>query len=161
VRIRNAQWLILIAAVALLMAACRPTSAAVTVGGTDSAGQADEVAGGEKVAVGSVGGTALTVGADEFVFRPDTWRVPAGQDVTVTIDNHGAIEHNWVILTAGTDISKAAEFSDDMVLFDFGSIAAGVLATRTFNVPGGTYQVICDIPGHLDGGMHGMLIVEP
>jgi uncharacterized cupredoxin-like copper-binding protein len=159
--IRNAHWLTLIAAAALLIAACRPTSAAVTVDGTESTSRTDEVSFSGKAGVNGAGGTALTVGADEFAFQPDTWRAAASQDVTVTINNRGAIEHNWVILTMGTDISKAAEFSTDMALFDFGSIAAGGSATRTFNVPAGTYQVICDIPGHLDGGMHGMLIVEP
>ena len=56
--------------------------------------------------------TSITVGANEFAFDPSSVAVAAGQDVTVTLNNSGSIEHEWVILTAGTSISSEAEFDE-------------------------------------------------
>jgi plastocyanin len=138
---RNTRWIAALLIGALQLAAC---------GGSDDGGTADG---------GDAGVTAFSVQAADFTFTPDTWGVAADENVTITLDNAGTLEHNWVILTEGTKISSEAEISEDAFLFDFGSVNAGESASKTFNVPGGTYQVICTISGHFGAGMEGTLTV--
>ncbi len=138
---RKTRWMAVLLIGALHLAAC---------GGSDDGGATDG---------GDAGVTAFSVEAAEFTFKPDTWRVAADENVTITLDNAGTLEHNWVILTEGTKISSEAEISEDAFLFDFGSVNAGDSASKTFNVPGGTYQVICTISGHFGAGMEGSLSV--
>ena len=79
--------------------------------------------------------------------------VAAGQDVTVTLKNSGAIEHEWVILGAGTSISSEAKFDQSHVLFEVPIVAAGESASGSFNLAANEYQIICSIEGRLAEGM--------
>ncbi len=101
--------------------------------------------------------TSITVGASEFAFDPSSVAVAAGQDVTVTLNNSGSIEHEWVILTAGTSISSEAEFDESQVLFNL-PVAAGESVSDSFNLGAGEYQTICAIEGHFAAGMKGTLV---
>ncbi|MFQ5967694.1 MAG: plastocyanin/azurin family copper-binding protein [Acidimicrobiia bacterium] len=101
--------------------------------------------------------TSITILATEFAFNPSSVTVAARQDVTITLDNLGAIEHEWTILKAGTTINSEAEFDESQVLFKVPSVAAGQSASGSFNVAAGSYQIICIIQGHFDAGMKGTL----
>lgn len=85
----------------------------------------------------------VTIIATEFAFAPDTIDVEAGSSVTIVLDNQGVIPHN--IEVDRLDLFVEAE----------GTSSAEV----TISVPAeeGTYQFICSIPGHADGGMIGAL----
>jgi uncharacterized cupredoxin-like copper-binding protein len=106
------------------------------------------------------GQTELTVTADEFSFDPADVTAAADTDVTITLVNTGALEHEWAVIEQGSEISAESEFSDDIVAFEVEAIDGGEEATETFNLPAGTYQVICAIPGHFASGMEGSLTLE-
>lgn len=102
--------------------------------------------------------TSITVEASEFAFDPADVSIVADTDVEVTLDNVGAVEHNWTVLESGMTISDESEFEESMavaeVIADAGSSSSG-----SVNLPGGSYQVICTIAGHFSAGMEGTLEV--
>lgn len=61
----------------------------------------------------------------------------AGQ-VTFTIKNTGAVEHNFVIKETGQRVD---------------GIDPGAEKTLAANLSAGTYTIVCDIPGHEEAGM--------
>ncbi len=103
--------------------------------------------------------TALTIEANEFEFSPSGWTVAADTDVTITLDNKGAVIHEWVLLSSGNTISSEADFDEGLVAHKISDVEAGTTGTVTFNLPAGEYQVICKLEGHLDAGMEGTLTV--
>ena len=105
--------------------------------------------------------TEIEAEAMEFQFDPDSWEVPAGEEFTIDFTNSGTIEHEWAVLKEGEDIESEDEFAEDKVLFEVEAIPAGESVTESFTVEdAGTYQVICAIEGHFNGGMEGTLTVE-
>jgi plastocyanin len=106
------------------------------------------------------GATSFTVEASEYEFSPNAWAVAAGTDVTITFSNEGTIPHEWAVLTEGTNIESEAEFAEELVEFEVEAVPAGETATQTFNLPAGTYQVICALEDHFDAGMEGTLTVS-
>ena len=103
--------------------------------------------------------TDLSVATSEFAFDPANEAVAADEDVTVTLDNSGAVEHNWTVLKAGTTIGSESEFTDSMVEATIGDVAAGETLEDVVNLPEGDYQVICSVSSHFDAGMTGELAV--
>lgn len=103
---------------------------------------------------------ALTFdGSDMFQFIPATASVPAGAEVTVTFNNVGVLEHNWVLIPSDVDPLRATN-QDGLPGATSGSVAAGGSVTFTFTAPApGDYQFVCTIPGHAAGGMVGTLRV--
>lgn len=91
-------------------------------------------------------GDGVTVVATEFEFEPSSVTLPADEDVELTLDNQGVVEHDIVV----------EELGDDEVVY----AAADETATATVNIAAGTYTIYCSIPGHRDAGMEGTLIVE-
>jgi uncharacterized cupredoxin-like copper-binding protein len=104
------------------------------------------------------GGSSIEATATEYAFDPAAWTVTAGEEVTLTLTNEGAAEHEWALLSE--EIASEAEFSEDLVIWEM-EAASGASAQGTFTAPAaGTYQVVCVIPGHFDSGMEGALTVE-
>lgn len=111
---------------------------------------------------GNAGGadaTEITVEAGDFNFKPLEWQVAADTDVTVTLENEGLNEHEWAVLTLGTEISSEDEFIEDIVELEIEKIDPDTSDSITINLPAGTYQVICALDGHFDAGMEGTLTV--
>ncbi|MBW3663436.1 MAG: cupredoxin domain-containing protein [Actinobacteria bacterium] len=107
------------------------------------------------------GGTTIETTATEFAFDPSSWTVEAGEEFTVDLTNGGALEHEWVVIELGEDITSEDEFTDDIVLLEVEAIPAGESTTESFTIDeAGTYQVICGIPTHFDAGMEGSLTVS-
>jgi uncharacterized cupredoxin-like copper-binding protein len=104
--------------------------------------------------------TALTVDADEFSFDPADAVVVADTDVEVTLDNTGAVAHNWTVLELGTTVTDEADYDPAMAIAEVAADPGGS-ASSTVNLPAGDYQVICTIAGHLAAGMEGTLEVVP
>jgi len=129
-----------LAAGALALAACG--------GGDDDSGGGGEPA------------TSVSIEAEDFAYGPDSWTIVADAEVTVTVDNVGLNEHDWVVLKAGTDISDETEFSQDLVETELKGVQSGESDSTTINLPAGDYQVICAIAGHFDAGMEGTLTAE-
>ncbi|MGH8916523.1 MAG: cupredoxin domain-containing protein [Acidimicrobiia bacterium] len=111
--------------------------------------------------------TSLEVTASEFQFSPNSWTVPAGEDISIEITNNGSVLHEWVLLQPGVNIESEADLpeTEEELLADFvyveDEVEAGDTKTLTFTAPeAGTYQVICAIETHFDAGMEGTLTVE-
>ncbi|MBC8195571.1 MAG: cupredoxin domain-containing protein [Acidimicrobiia bacterium] len=105
--------------------------------------------------------SSVSVEGTEFKFAPADMSVKAGQPVTVTFDNKGAVDHEWVVLTEGAQIKDEADFDESMVLERISSIPAGTSTTQTFTIDkAGRYQIICALPGHFSAGMKGILTVS-
>jgi uncharacterized cupredoxin-like copper-binding protein len=123
------------------------------------------------LAVAACGGgddasTSLEVTATEFQFSPTEWTIPAGEEITIDITNDGSVLHEWVLMQPGVEIASEADLpeTEEELLADFvyveDEVDAGDSKTLTFTAPAaGTYQVICAIEGHFDGGMEGTLTV--
>ncbi|MTV24759.1 hypothetical protein FTX61_04905 [Nitriliruptoraceae bacterium ZYF776] len=122
------RWLTGGAIIALLISGC---------GGGDDAGDA----GGD----GAASTDAITVEAGDLYFDPEELTTAAGE-VTVTLDNVGSAEHDFVIEEAG-DV--------EVVYADPGESATG-----TVELEAGTYTYYCSIPGHRTAGMEGTLEVS-
>lgn len=86
----------------------------------------------------------VTVTATDLAFDPTSISVTAGSPVTVTLENEGAIDHDFVIDGFDFDLlTQPGESNDD---------------TETFEA--GTYTFYCSIPGHREAGMEGTLTAE-
>ena len=93
----------------------------------------------------SAGQFTVEMGApSEFLFNPSQAAVPANTAVTVALPNRGALPHNFTIQELGISVTaQAGEAGEAMV-----------------NAPAGTYEFVCNIPGHSEAGMVGTLTVE-
>ena len=116
----------------------------------------------------SGGGASTSIEADlkEFAFDPESWEIPAGEQITIELTNSGTIAHEWVLLKPGVTISSEADLpeTEEELLADFvyweEEVEPGDTASFTFTAPAeGTYQIICAIEGHFNGGMEGDLTV--
>lgn len=98
---------------------------------------------------------------DEFKFDKPSLSGKAGTQVTVRFRNSSlALEHNWVLVTAGTKDAVAAAGASagpvnnwvakgPNVLANTKVTKSGETAEVTFTVPAaGTYQFVCTFPGH-------------
>jgi uncharacterized cupredoxin-like copper-binding protein len=117
-------------------------------------------------ACGDGASTDLEATTTDFQFSPNTWTVPAGEEISIEITNDGSVLHEWVLLQPGVTIESEADLpaTEEELLADFvyveTEVEAGDTATLTFDAPPvGTYQVICAIETHYDAGMEGTLTV--
>lgn len=95
------------------------------------------------------GGQKVTVKAlDTMKFDPPTLTVQAGQPTHLTLDNAGALVHDFV-LTEGTE---------QAVKVETGGKASGT-AVFTIAKPG-TYTYMCSQPGHEAAGMKGTIVAK-
>ena len=100
-------------------------------------------AGGVQSATG--GPDVVDVVATEFKFTPNRLTLAGPGELTVTLQNKGLIEHDFVI--EGVDGRVAT--------------AAGKAGTAVFTVgQAGTYAYFCSIAGHREAGMEGRLVVR-
>lgn len=115
---------------------------------------------------GDKASTELSVTTTEFQFSPQTWTVPAGEEISIDITNNGTVVHEWVLLKPGVTITSETDLPDteEELLADFvyveDEVDPGTTKTLVFTAPAaGSYQVICAIPGHFGGGMEASLTV--
>jgi uncharacterized cupredoxin-like copper-binding protein len=106
--------------------------------------------------------TQLTVDMQEFMYNPQTVTVPAGAQVEITLINSGALEHEWVIMNLGTEVSPPFSEDDEANIYWEEEVDPGKTSVQIFNAPSqpGEYQIICGIAGHMEAGMIGTLVVE-
>lgn len=117
-------------------------------------------------ACGGGGGSAVTemkVSMTEFMFEPVEFTVPASQTITLTLENTGAIQHDFVILKAGAEVSIPFNEDDADKVYWQQVVEAGETLTVTFTAPEdpGEYQVLCGVSGHMEAGMTATLTVMP
>jgi uncharacterized cupredoxin-like copper-binding protein len=105
--------------------------------------------------------TQITVDMHEFMFNPQTVTVPAGAQVELTLINSGALEHEWVIMNQGVQVTPPFSDDDEANIYWEMEVPPGQTMTGDFTAPSepGEYQVICGIAGHMEAGMVGTLRV--
>ena len=81
----------------------------------------------------------------DIAFEPTKFTIPANTDVTVTITNDGALQHDFYI--------------DDLKI-ESDLLNHGDSTTVTINAAPGTYEYYCSVTGHREAGMVGTLTVE-
>jgi plastocyanin len=89
-----------------------------------------------------------------------TMTLKAGQTVTITLHNTGAMAHNWAIVDAKS--STANVLWNAQIGTASSPVAAGATQSVTFTVGGaGSYYYICQVDGHVALGMWGVVTVNP
>ena len=114
---------------------------------------------------GGVGGASDTINVTmtDFQFQPNQFTVPAGQEITFSSANNGAVVHNFVVMKLGT---SAGDFFDDEdipnVYWEV-EIPPGGSVDTSFTAPSepGDYEVVCRTEGHIISGMTAKLTVVP
>lgn len=92
----------------------------------------------------AAGATAVTVAAGDLFFDPKELTIAANTDVQVTLNNGGALAHDWAVRDQNIGTSL---------------LNPGASETITVNLPAGSYQFYCTVPGHAEAGMVGTLTV--
>ena len=100
---------------------------------------------GSTPAATSGGGTSFDVSMVDLAFEPKEFTIPADTDVTITVTNNGALQHNMDIQDTGFETDVAG---------------GGDVQTLSVNLPAGSYPFRCDVPGHAEAGMVGTLTVQ-
>jgi uncharacterized cupredoxin-like copper-binding protein len=110
---------------------------------------------------GSGASTDLTVELTDFSFTPNTFTVPAGEEITLALSNEGAVEHEFVIMKLGTQATSPFDDDDEPNVYWEVELDSGKSETVTFTAPAepGEYQLVCGTQGHLEAGMIGTLTV--
>jgi plastocyanin len=113
-------------------------------------------------ACGASGPDKISVTTTDFKFEPTSWTVTAGNEVELTLTNDGTLEHEWVIIKQGMEVTIPFDEDDEDKVYWEMEAQPGETKTETFTAPSeaGTYTVVCGIPAHLEQGMTGTLIVE-
>jgi uncharacterized cupredoxin-like copper-binding protein len=112
--------------------------------------------------------TEIVVEASDFAYKPLSISVPAGEPVTITLNNIGKVEHDWVVekinvtdveaSDSGPAVHHAGGHEADYDLHFFAR--AGDTETLQFTaLEPGTYEVFCSIEGHKEAGMIAKLVV--
>ena len=89
----------------------------------------------------SVPANALVVKAEDIKFDKKEYTAPAGQ-VTVAYESKGSIVHTLLIYD-----------KDNVQVGEELKVSPGETKVATFDLPAGTYTMICNIPGHKEAGM--------
>ena len=109
----------------------------------------------------AAGSTSLSVDLTDFSFKPDSFKVPAGKEITLKVTNKGANVHEFVIMKAGAKVEPPFGDKDEgNIYWEVDDVQPGQTKTAQFTAPGpGTYQVVCGQPKHIEMGMLGTLTV--
>jgi glucose/arabinose dehydrogenase/uncharacterized cupredoxin-like copper-binding protein len=116
----------------------------IEAGATPEAAMSEPAAEATPVAETQPVAEEITIGMYDIYFEPDRIDLPANTDVRIILQNHGASPHNFEI--------KEKDISVD--------VPPGETASTIVNLPPGTYKFICNVPGHKQAGMNGVLVVK-
>jgi uncharacterized cupredoxin-like copper-binding protein len=110
---------------------------------------------------GSGPSTKLNVTMTDFQFQPSQYTVPAGQEITFTAANNGAVVHNFVIMKKGTSAGPFFDDEDVPNVYWQVELQPGASADTSFTAPSdpGDYEVVCRTEGHIASGMTAKLTV--
>ena len=105
--------------------------------------------------------TTIKLILTDFQFSPNTFTVPAGQEITFDAQNQGAVVHNFVIMRLGTNVGEAFDDSDVPNIYWQHELQPGGDVKTSFTAPSepGEYQIVCSVEGHFMAGMVGKLVV--
>ena len=104
----------------------------------------------------------INVTMTDFAFSPNTFTVPAGEQITFSATNNGAVAHSFVIMNLGHQVTAHFTSQDHAnVYWEQAEVAPGATAQATLTAPGtaGVYQVVCVNAGHFEAGMVAKVVV--
>ncbi len=133
--LRFGRWLIVLAITWLLLSGCQDWST---------------------IAPGS---TELSVTITDTGFQPETWRVPAGTQVTLHLKNEGQSIHNWTLMARPVKTPFTPQDNAN-ILFQV-SVKPGETKTTHLTTPKApmAYQVLSTAPGDAENGLMATLVV--
>lgn len=107
--------------------------------------------------------TTIDVTMTDFQFQPSQFTVPAGQEISFSSSNNGAVVHNFVIMKLGTTAGPMFDEEDIPNVYWEVELLPGATTETSFTAPTepGEYQVVCRTEGHIASGMTSKLIVVP
>ncbi len=150
---------VLLLAVALLALACGDN-------GDDGGSSPPATATGEAELFVDPDAPIVNVELGEFFVTPDVAEIEAGP-VTFSASNMGAIPHELVVIKTDTPVDELpvenARVDEDAAGEEIGEIEefdAGLALSETYDLEPGKYALICNIPGHYQGGMFVEFTVE-
>ena len=102
---------------------------------------------------------SIEVTLSDYQFSPNEWRVPAGKEVSLKLNNTGSVEHEWVIMKVPVVVPFGDK--DEPNVFWEHEVEANGTQSLTFTAPTepGEYEIVCGIAGHIEHGMRGKLVV--
>jgi Uncharacterized copper-binding protein len=105
--------------------------------------------------------TNLNVTMTDFQFQPSQFTIPAGQEITFTATNNGAVVHNFVIMKKETSAGPFFDDEDVPNVYWQVELQPGATADTSFTAPTdpGDYEVVCRTEGHIASGMTAKLTV--
>jgi superoxide dismutase, Cu-Zn family len=86
----------------------------------------------------------IVVDMADIFFDPDRITIPADTDVRITLVNVGETVHNFAIEEQNVSVD----------------VQPGDTAEEVLNLPPGSYEFVCDVPGHKQAGMVGVIAVQ-
>ncbi len=92
----------------------------------------------------STAATEVHLNVSEWSFSPKQLQLPAGQPVSLVLDNAGKLEHDVTIPSLNVSLKAPAGKSATQII------------TPTKE---GTFDFLCSIPGHKEAGMQGTVMV--
>lgn len=113
------------------------------------------------------GEDAVSATVKEFAMTLSPASIKAGQ-INFTVKNDGTVTHEFVVVKSDLD-PKALPLKADGTAVDedkvdhigeIEDIAAGATAKGEFTLDAGKYLLICNLPGHYQGGMVAAFTVE-
>ena len=106
--------------------------------------------GGGPAATPTPAARSIAVDASEFAFAPNAFTAKVGEELTFSVTNKGALEHNFVVFDAlGKELART-------------TIAVGSnVSAKVTPSAAGAYEIVCDVPGHKEAGMVAALTVNP
>lgn len=113
-------------------------------------------------ACGSSGpSTRINFTMTDFAFNPNEFIIQAGEDITVEAAHNGTMEHSFIVMKYAKDAGEVFDEADKANVYWEVDLQPGDSETVHFRAPDvpGTYQIICGMPGHLQSGMIGKLVV--
>lgn len=99
---------------------------------------------------GEVDDEIIVAGHDDFSFEPDELTLDAGT-YRFVYHNEGQIPHQLAIARHGEGHHHVA---------DTGEVSGGGTASFVVVLEPGAYEMMCDVDGHYEAGMHGRIVVE-
>jgi uncharacterized cupredoxin-like copper-binding protein len=107
--------------------------------------------------------TNIDVTMSDFQFQPNQFTVPAGQEISFSSTNNGAVVHNFVIMKLGTTAGDFFDEKDVPNVYWEVELLPGASTETSFTAPSepGDYEVVCRTEGHIVSGMTARLTVVP
>lgn len=105
----------------------------------------------------------LNVTMTDFQFQPNQFTIPAGEEISFSASNNGAVVHNFVIMKLGTSAGPMFDDEDIPNVYWQVELVPGGSSETSFTAPAepGEYEVVCKTEGHIASGMTGKITVVP